>query len=90
MLVQVKDCKNPFFVTIVKALPMNTYTKHTRCKNSSHFTWSLLEKHLPSQNKRMQHGTIVDLIQANIFCDKVASVILRERFYHFNHSSRVV
>lgn len=38
----------------------------------------------------MQHGTVVDLIQANNFCDKVEGVILREGFYHFNPSSRVV
>lgn len=70
MLVQVKDCKNPFFVATVKALPMNTYTKHARCKNSSHFIQSLLEKHLTSQSERIQHGTVEDLIQVNIFRDK--------------------
>lgn len=38
----------------------------------------------------MQHRTIMDFIRASIFSGKVVGVILRERFYHFNHSGRVV
>lgn len=66
------------------------YTKRPCCKSSSHFTLSLLEKNLTSQSERMQHRKIMDFIRASIFSDRVVGVILRERFYHFNHSGRVV